>query len=52
MGLHTLIKCNPTLLGPECLRSILNDDLKYNDIVVPDVAFEHDLKYPDAVLML
>jgi putative selenate reductase len=50
--LHTLVKCNPTLLGPERVRKILNEDLHYTDVVVPDVAFEHDLKYPDAVEML
>jgi len=50
--LHTLVKCNPTLLGPERVRSILNEDLQYADVVVPDIAFEHDLKYPDAVRML
>jgi putative selenate reductase len=50
--LHTLVKCNPTLLGPERVREILNDDLQYTDVVVPDEAFEHDLKYPDAVKML
>ncbi len=51
-GLHTYVKCNPTLLGPERVRAILNDDLGYTDVVVPDIAFEHDLKYPDAVQML
>ena len=51
-GLHTYVKCNPTLLGPEQVRALLNDDLGYDDVVVPDVAFEHDLKYPDAVRML
>jgi putative selenate reductase len=51
-GLHTLVKCNPTLLGPDRVRTILNEELQYTDIVVPDVAFEHDLKYPDAVTML
>jgi len=51
-GLHTLIKCNPTLLGPERVRRILNKDLKYTDIVVPDTAFAHDLTYEDAVPML
>ena len=51
-GLHTYVKCNPTLLGPERVRAILNDDLGYNDVVVPDIAFEHDLKYHDAVKML
>ena len=51
-GLHTYVKCNPTLLGPERVRELLNDELGYNDVVVPDVAFEHDLKYHDAVKML
>ena len=51
-GLHTLVKCNPTLLGAERVRTILNDELQYADIVVPDAAFEHDLKYDDAVSML
>jgi len=50
--LHTLVKCNPTLLGPERVRALLNEDLGYKDIVVPDAAFEHDLKYSDAVPML
>ena len=51
-GLHTLVKCNPTLLGPERVRTILNKNLRYDDVVVPDAAFGHDLKYADAVPML
>ena len=51
-NLHTLVKCNPTLLGPERVRGLLNDDLGFRDVVVPDAAFEHDLKYADAVPML
>jgi len=51
-GLHTYVKCNPTLLGPECVRGILQDELGYTDVVVPDSAFEHDLKYEAAVPML
>ena len=51
-GLHTYVKCNPTLLGPEQVRTVLHDDLGYNDVVVPDAAFEHDLKYADALPML
>jgi putative selenate reductase len=43
-GLHTLVKCNPTLLGDDRVRTILNDDLRFSDVVVPDQAFEHDLK--------
>jgi putative selenate reductase len=51
-GLHTLVKCNPTLLGADRVRGILNEDLGYVDVVVPDEAFGHDLKYEDAVPML
>ncbi len=51
-GLHTLVKCNPTLLGPDRLRGILHEELGYTDVVVPDAAFGHDLKYEDAVPML
>jgi putative selenate reductase len=50
--LHTSVKLNPTLLGPEVLRGILNDQLGYEDVVVPDEAFGHDLKWDDAVPML
>lgn len=49
--LHTAIKLNPTLLGPDRVRNILNDELRYN-VVVPDEAFKHDLKYEDAVSMI
>ncbi len=49
--LHTTIKLNPTLLGPDRLRFILNDKLGYK-LNVPDEAFEHDLKYEDAVSMI
>ena len=48
--LHTAIKLNPTLLGPEELRYLLNKKLGY-EITVPDEAFEHDLKYPEALNM-
>jgi len=47
-NLHTFVKLNPTLLGPKHLREILNDKLKFKTNV-PDIAFEHDLKYPDAL---
>lgn len=45
--LHTFVKLNPTLLGPGQLRDILNKRLRFK-ATVPDEAFEHDLKYPDA----
>ena len=50
-GFHTTIKLNPTLIGPEALRSILNDKLGYQTWV-PDEAFGHDLKYPDGVALI
>ncbi len=50
-GLHTSVKCNPTLLGPELVRGIVNDDLGFTDVPIPDTAFGHDLKYADAVPM-
>ncbi|OFZ23268.1 MAG: putative selenate reductase subunit YgfK [Bdellovibrionales bacterium RIFOXYA1_FULL_36_14] len=48
LGLHTTIKLNPTLNGKEEVRQILNRDLGYHNIVVPDLAFEHDLKFHEA----
>jgi NADPH-dependent glutamate synthase beta subunit-like oxidoreductase len=50
-GLHTSVKCNPTLLGADRVRGIINDALEFEDIPVPDIAFGHDLKYVDAVPM-
>jgi len=49
--LHTTIKLNPTLLGADELRKILNNQLRF-ETEVPDLAFEHDLKYPDALNMI
>lgn len=40
-GLHTTLKLNPTLLGPERVRSILGD-LGWKT-TVPDAVFAHDL---------
>lgn len=48
---HTAVKLNPTILGKEKLRETLNEKLNY-DIVVPDEAFEHDLKFEDAVKLI
>ena len=47
-NLHTAIKLNPTLLGQDNVRHILNEKLGY-EVNVPDEAFEHDLKYNDAI---
>ncbi len=50
-GLSTSVKCNPTLLGADRVRGIINNELGFADVVVPDEAFAHDLKYVDAVPM-
>jgi len=50
-NLHTYVKLNPTLLGSQRLREILNDKLNFKTNV-PDIAFEHDLKYPDAIKII
>ncbi|MDA3905046.1 MAG: putative selenate reductase subunit YgfK [Bacteroidales bacterium] len=49
--LHTIVKLNPTLLGANDLRSILNDKLAW-PVQVPDLAFEHDLNYSDALTII
>lgn len=46
--INTFIKCNPTLLGFENVRGIL-DNLGYNDIEIRREDFEHDLKFDMAV---
>jgi putative selenate reductase len=51
LGVHTWVKLNPTLLGPERLRALLNDTLGF-DITVPDAAFDHDPKWDDAMAMV
>jgi putative selenate reductase len=47
--LDTAIKLNPTLLGPDRVREILHSKLGYEEIVVPDEAFDHDLKWEQAL---
>ncbi len=48
--IHTTIKLNPTLLGKEELQSIIANS-GFNTFV-PDEAFGHDVKYPDAVAFI
>ena len=48
--LHTTVKLNPTLLGKEAIHYII--DQSGFSTRIPDVAFEHDLKFEDAVPML
>ena len=48
--LHTFVKCNPTLLGYDTARSIL-DGMGYDYIAFDDHHFREDLQYADAVPM-
>ncbi len=44
-GLHTVVKLNPTLLGPRDARGLLHDVLGYDDLRVPDRAFTDDTSW-------
>lgn len=48
---HTFIKCNPTLLGYEYARKLM-DDMGYDYVAFGDFHFKDDLQYGDAVPML
>ncbi len=48
--LHTFVKCNPTILGYESARSIL-DAMGYDYVSFDEHHFNEDLQYSDAVPM-
>ena len=50
-GMHTFIKCNPTLLGYDYARKTM-DDMGYDYVAFGSFHFEDDLQYTDAVPML
>jgi len=50
LKLNTTIKLNPTLLGKDEVSNIISD-LGFN-IRVPDSAFEHDLKFEEAIKVI
>ena len=47
-SLNCIIKLNPTLLGKKKVRNLLNEMMGYQDIVVPDEAFENDTTWEQA----
>ncbi|MEG0155823.1 MAG: putative selenate reductase subunit YgfK [Lachnospiraceae bacterium] len=49
-GLHTFIKCNPTLLGYEFARTTLNQ-MGYDYVTFGEFHFLDDLQYKDAIPM-
>lgn len=46
--MNTYVKCNPTLLGYDNVRKIL-DELGYNDVVLKREDFDNDLQFDNAV---
>ena len=50
-NLNTYVKCNPTLLGYETAREIM-DSMGYDYVVFGDFHFKDDLQFEDAVPML
>ncbi len=48
VGLHCIVKLNPTLLGPERVREVLCERLGYHELHVPDKAFAEDTKWHQA----
>ncbi len=49
--LHTFIKLNPTLLGYEKVREILNH-LEYHYIEIDEATFHKDLKFDEAIILI
>jgi putative selenate reductase len=52
LGLHVIIKLNPTLLGFETVREILHDRLEYRHLDLRREAFDVDLQYDDGIGIL
>ncbi len=48
VGLHCVVKLNPTLLGPAGVRALLRDRMGYADVRVPDSAFKRDTQWDQA----
>jgi putative selenate reductase len=49
LGLHTIVKLNPTLLGYEEVEDILHARLGYTHIALRRQAFDRDLKWDEAL---
>ncbi len=52
LGLHTIIKLNPTLLGFDNVEEILHRQLGYRHLELSREAFDLDLEYHDALAIL
>lgn len=49
VGLHAIVKLNPTLLGYEQVEEILHGKLGYREIGLTRAAFDKDLQWKDAL---
>ena len=47
-GLNCIVKLNPTLLGKERVKELLNNIMGYKDVIVPDEAFDNDASWEQA----
>ena len=45
VGLHCIVKLNPMLLGPRDARGLLGETLGYEELRIPDSAFERDTSW-------
>ncbi len=52
LGLHTIIKLNPTLLGFDAVHELLQDRLGYTHLELRREAFDMDLRYDDGLEIL
>ncbi len=50
--LDVIVKLNPTLLGYETVRGIINDELGYDDVVVKESAFAEDLQFERGIELI
>jgi len=52
VGVHVVVKMNPTLLGYGRVCEILHDQLGYTDIQPIEKEFDHDLQWDQALAMM
>ncbi|MDF1665793.1 MAG: glutamate synthase, partial [Planctomycetota bacterium] len=48
MGVHVVVKMNPTQLGFDAVQGLVNETLGYKHVVLDKSAFEHDLSWDGA----
>jgi len=51
-GFHVIVKMNPTILGYAFVDKTLRGDLGYRNVELDPAAFEHDMKFDQAVAMM